>query len=79
MIAVSPVGRWGRFPTFQAKVGTGSSSCILVRRTRRFSVGQFIAFAEEHHLAGMATGCTPKWRRGRVWKIEDDRLFIELI
>ncbi len=75
---VATVGRWGKFPTFAAKVGTMAGSNVLVKRARAFYVNQRIDFAEEHHLAGMSVGMAPKWRHGSIWKIENDRLYIEL-
>ena len=77
-IPVTPVGHHGRMPTFQAKIGTLSSTCIVVKRTRKFYVGQAIEFAELSDLSGMCVGVAPRWRHGIVWKIEDDRLFIDL-
>lgn len=76
---ITSIGRWGRQPTFQAKIGTGPSAVVIVRRTRRFKVGQHIQFADIHDLSGMCVGCTPKWRGGHIYKIENDRLFIELM
>lgn len=49
---------------------------MVVKRDRKFYVGQFIYYANEYDLRGMSTGCTPPWERGRIWKIEDNRLFI---
>ena len=78
-IAVQPcLARWGRFPTYLAKVGTMGSTCIVVKRTRRFHVGQSIQFAETSDLTGMCKGMPPRWRYGDIWKIEDDRLFVNL-
>ena len=79
-IAVTPVNMWwGRQPLYQAKVGTGSSCLVMVRRSRKFYVGQFIAFCTLQDVAGMSVGVTPPWRRGRITKIDErwDRLFIE--
>jgi hypothetical protein len=70
-------GRWGRFPTYQAKVGTMSGSIIIVKRLRDFEVGQRVQYAETYELRGTSTGMAPKWSGGIIWKIESDRLFIE--
>lgn len=75
---VQPAGRWGRRPTYAAKVGTFGSTVIVVKRARRFKVNQRIEFAELTDLDGMSVGCTPKWRHGLIWKIEGDRLFVNL-
>ena len=70
---------WGRRPTFQAKIGTGPSAVVIVRRSRKFRVGQYIQFAELGDVAGMCVGCTPRWRHGHIYKIDHSRLFIELM
>jgi hypothetical protein len=75
-VKLEPIGRWGRYPTFQAKVGTLGSTCVLIRRQRAFSEGDVIRYCEEHHLKGMGKSCTPIWQPGRIWKIEGDCLFI---
>lgn len=81
-VEVEAIGSWGRRPTFQAKVGTLGSSCVLVKGARRqgakFHVQQRLEFCEEHRLNGMTKGCTPIWRTGIIWKIEGNRLFINL-
>lgn len=71
--------RWGKFPTFLAKVGSGCSHLILVKRAprdRKFHVGQPLQYCVEETLAGMSTSCTPKWKRGSIWKIENDVLYV---
>lgn len=78
LIEVEPVGRWGRYTTYLAKVGTFSSCIVLVKRVRKFHVTQRIEFAEEHALRGCSKGIAPQWRTGYIWKIEDNRLFISL-
>lgn len=72
------LNRWGRFPLFDAKISTGPSSLVIVRRARKFHVGQLIWFVEWSDLRGMCIGVTPPWRRGTIWKIENERLFINL-
>lgn len=74
--AILPAGYWGRRPWWHAKIGTGSSRCVLIKRQRSFSVDQRIQFCTLDELRGMATGGTPRWTGGIIWKIEDDRLFI---
>jgi len=78
MVKVTPVGRRGRQPTYQAKIGTMGSTTIIVKRAREFEVGQRLEFAEVMDLRGCSVGVTPRWRSGIVWLIEDDRLFINL-
>jgi hypothetical protein len=73
---VMPVDRWGRHPLYQAKVGSGPSDLIMVRRARKFRVGMNIHFATISDVRAMSTGVTPKWRSGNIWKIEDNRLFV---
>ena len=75
---VMPISRWGKQPLYQAKIGTGPSALIMVKRQRRFHVGQRLQFADREDVRGMCVGCTPKWRGGIVWKIESDRLYVEL-
>ena len=87
-IALEPDGRWGRFLTFPAKVGTGPACCVLVRGKRkfydgqnlhcRFQVGERVHYINERDLAGTSKGMTPRWHTGIIWKIEGDRLFIEM-
>lgn len=75
---VTPVGRRGQQPTYQAKIGTMSGSIIIVKRARKFKVGQRIEFADTLDLRGCSVSVAPKWRTGTIWLIEDDRLFINL-
>lgn len=74
-----PAGRRGRMPTFYAKVGTLSGSVILVKRVRDFEVGQKIQYVELEECRGMSVGLVPRWHGGEIWKIEDNRLFINRI
>lgn len=67
---------WGRFPLYSAKIGTGPSNCIIVKRARRFFVGQRIEYSTLNDLQGRSTGCTPTWTSGVIWKIEGDRLYV---
>jgi hypothetical protein len=76
---LNPVDRWGRKPLYQAKVGTMSGSLIMVKRARDFEVDQRIEFAELQDVRGMSVSMAPRWRTGIIWKIEDDRLFINLL
>lgn len=78
-ITVEPIGQWGRFPTFAGKVGTHSSCCLLIKRVRKFHVEQRIEFAIEHELRGCSKGIAPRWKTGIIWKIEDDRIFVNLV
>jgi hypothetical protein len=73
---IKAIGRHGKRPTYQAKIGTMPSSVIVVRRLRDFSVGQRIEFAELDDMRGMSVGCTPVWKHGVIWKIEFDRLYV---
>lgn len=77
MADVQPISWWGRKPLYSAKIGTTSSNLIMVRRVRRFRVGQSIMFAAIADVEGMSVGCTPPWRSGNIWKIENNRLFVE--
>jgi len=76
---INSIGSWGRFPTFQAKVGTGPSAVIVVKRVRDFRVGQWIQFAETHDLTGMLVSSPPRWRGGVIARIDGDRLFLDLL
>jgi hypothetical protein len=75
-VKLEPIGRWGKHPTFAAKIGTYSSACVLIRRKRQFREGDALYFCDERDLKGMSKSCTPVWKFGRIWKIEGDRLFI---
>lgn len=77
-VSIVAVDARGRLPVYKAKVGTMPGSLIVVRRDRTFWVGQCIKFAETHALRGQSIGVTPAWRNGSVWKIEDDRLYLNL-
>lgn len=74
---VRPISRRGRKPLYSAKVGTTASNLVMICRIRRFRVDQMIMFATLAEVEGMSVGCTPHWRSGRIWKIENNRLFIE--
>ncbi len=79
-IEVEPVPiRWGRQPLYSAKVGTGSSCLVMIRRSRKFYLKQFVSFCTLEDVNGMSVGMTPPWRRGRITKIDErwDMLFIE--
>lgn len=77
MSEVFPVSNWGRKQLYQAKVGTLGSTLVMVRRVRKFHVGQSIRFAELKDVDGMCVGCTPSWRGGVIHRIDDNRLYIE--
>jgi hypothetical protein len=78
---VTPVDSWGRRPLFQAKVGTLSGSLVLIKRARRagqgFEVDERVEYVEWGALQGMSKSMSPhNWHPGCIWKIEDNRLFI---
>jgi hypothetical protein len=78
---VMPVDKWGRRPLFQAKVGTMSATLVLIKGARRagqdFFMDERIAYFEWSELQGRAVGFGPHdWHNGVIWKIEDNRLFI---
>lgn len=77
-MTVIPCGHWGRKPLYSAKVGTGPSNLVMIKRIRDFDPGMAIQFAAMEDVRGMCVGVTPNWRRGTIWKIENDRIFIEL-
>ena len=83
--SVRPSGYWGRRPYFSAKVGSMSSSMVLIKGARKyvqttFHEGQRIQFCDTERLRGLTTGCTPQWRTGIIWNLEcdDGRIFISL-
>jgi len=83
-VRVTPVDKWGTRPLFQAKVGTMSSSLVLVRGAHRigqpFEEGEYIYFVEHNELEGRSTSMGPQtWHNGHVWKIEDNRLYINRV
>lgn len=78
---VIPVDSWGRRPLFQSKVGTLSGTLVLIKGARRsgqgFEVDERVEFVEWGNLRGMSKSMSPhNWQRGIIWKIEDNRLFI---
>jgi hypothetical protein len=75
-IRIEPIGYWGRRPEYLAKVGTFSGCIVLIKRARKFLEGQRIQFCDTKDLRGMSQSCTPKWESGKIWKIEDGRMFI---
>lgn len=76
-LALAPVGAFRRWKTWVAKVGTHSSCRVLIKRDRKFCVGQRIEFLEEYFAKMYGHGVTPRWESGRIWKISNDVLFIE--
>jgi hypothetical protein len=75
-VRLEPVGQWGRHPEYLAKIGTFSGAIVLIKRVRKFQEGQHIEYCDTKDLRGMCKGCTPTWQPGRIWKIDDGRLFI---
>lgn len=73
---IVPIGSWGRYKTWVAKVGTLPSSLILIRRSRDFCAGQRIWFCDEWDLQGTSKGCTPRWESGHIDKIQGNLLFV---
>lgn len=78
-VEIEPVGKWGKYNEYLAKVGTFSGCIVLIKRVRKFLEGQRIEYCDTKDLRGMAKGFPPKWESGRIWKIEDGRLFISKI
>jgi hypothetical protein len=83
LIELDPVGRHGRKPIFAAKIGTMGSSCVIVKGASEkrcgFAINQRIEFADTSDMHGMSVGVTPKWLTGRIWLIENNRLFINRV
>lgn len=82
MIDVTAVQRWGRRPLFQAKIGTHPSTLVVVRGAplsgaTAFEVGRRIEFADHSDLRGCSKVLSPRWSWGIIWKIEDNRLYID--
>jgi hypothetical protein len=78
-VTINPTGqKWGRQPTWYAKVGTLSGTTVIIKRARTFEVGQRIEFADLCDLRGTSRNMAPRWRTGYIWKIDDHRLFITL-
>lgn len=76
-VYIKPVGRWGRQPTYAARVGRFIlKTVIVVKRVRLFTAGQHIQFAEFCHLSA---GSAPKWRNGIISKLEFDRIFVDTL
>jgi len=75
-IELERVGRWGRQPLYAAKVGTFGSTVIMVKRARKFYVGQRIQYCATRDTEGMATSCTPPWRGGIITEVNGERLHV---
>ena len=78
MTRIEPHSYWGRKPVFLSKVGTGPSTLVLIKRVRKFHVGQHIEFCNRRDVDGMCVGGTPKWKHGHIYDIRNEMLFIEL-
>lgn len=79
---IYPSGNWGGRPTFDSKIGTFSSNLVVIKHARkrgptRFKVNQRIEFATLKSLIGLSIGMTPPWRKGTIWDIQMERLFIK--
>ncbi len=70
-------GFWGKKLAFFAKIGSMPGTIILVNRTRDFRVGQHIKYCDTSAIEGMSIGTTPRWEVGKIWKIENNRLYLE--
>lgn len=82
VIAINPVSRRGKYLVWSAKVGTGPSDLVLIKRTRVFTVGKRIEFVKTRDLEGMSVGCAPqRWSLGRITEINEQTgmLFISFI
>jgi hypothetical protein len=79
MTQILPVSYWGRKPVYLAKVGTGPSTLVLIKRVRKFKVGQYIYFCNRRDVEGMRVGTTPRWKSGHIYDIRGTMLFIELL
>lgn len=75
--AMTIVNRWGRFPLFQAKIGTMPGCLVMIRRQRLFTAGEIVKYATLDSVKGMCVGCTPRWESGMISKVGEDRLFID--
>lgn len=79
---VTALDRWGRRPLFLVKIGTFSGTLALIRGAATqdtFSIDQRVQYAEWSELQGMSKGMTPKWQHGYIWKVEDNRVFINRV
>lgn len=75
---IRPLGTWSHHSTYTAKVGTMSLGVIVVKKATEFHIDQKIEFAYAHDLRGCPKNIAPKWTAGRVWKVEDNCLFVNL-
>ncbi len=71
------IGHWGSKLGFSAKIGTMPGTIALVNRTRDFEVGKLIKYCDIDDVKGMSTSCAPRWSVGKIWKIENNRLYLE--
>ncbi len=74
---VRPAGYWDKRPYYPAKVGDGPETLVLIKRARKFSVGQSIKFCRRGETLHIRAGMAFTWSCGRIFKIENGRLFIE--
>jgi hypothetical protein len=91
---VLPVQTLKRLFFYQAKVGTMPGSIVAVKHFPKivtsqtpdnptlafgnfFAVNQRLEIADLEHVKQVPRNCI-RWQTGIIWKIEDDRLFINL-
>jgi hypothetical protein len=73
-VAIEPTLFFKERPLYSAKVGTGPSNIVAIKRMRRFWVGQHIEYCEYSELR--ERGGRPLWHGGRIDEISGNRLFI---
>lgn len=76
---VLPIARKGKRQIWQAKVGTGPSTNVFLKRNSQTLhwIGERISYCETQDVEGISSRVTPPWQSGIVRDIRDGRLFIE--
>jgi len=73
---IEPASFRGGRPLFSAKVGTGPSNLVAIKRKRNFEVGDHIKFVELSELKERSASCRPPWHGGIIEDIRMNMLFI---
>lgn len=74
---VTPAGNHGRFTTYHVKVGTGPVFLAVIKRARRFGLGQRVHFADVKDIRSTSVNMKPLWYLGRICGIVDNTLCID--
>lgn len=76
--AVNPIGYWGNKPIYLAKIGDKPQATIVCRSKGEPKVEDWIKFKTLDNTPGMCVE-SHRWRTGIVRRIEDNRIFLDLL